>query len=77
MAFKLGLYKFDVPIIRRKEKVGREPIPFFPHAHVDFVLCKEIEFVGRRVMIGTVKFNFKKIFYHSYFWLPAACAAQP
>ena len=47
MAFKLGLYKFDVPIIRRKEKVGREPIPFFPHAHVDFVLCKEIEYVKK------------------------------
>jgi hypothetical protein len=41
LAFKLGLDEFDVPIIRRKEKVGWEPIPFFPHAHVHFVLwCK-------------------------------------
>ena len=38
LAFKFGLDELDVPIIRRKKKIGRKPIPFFAHAHVCLVL---------------------------------------
>ena len=38
LAFKFGLDELDVPIIRRKKKVGRKTIPFFSHAHVYLVL---------------------------------------